>query len=149
GSMQGQRLTSLKSELTNSLDGLLTASSFLVVLFNSDAVPLGGRVKWIDASEPAKRRIYEMLGKVVAGGGTHPSDALEIAFSLKPRPDAIYFMTDGLFDTAVAEQVARLNRQERNLVPIHCIAFGTRDAEALMRQIAQASGGSFTYIAGP
>lgn len=149
GSMQGKRLQSLKIELTNSLDGLLTASSFLVVLFNSDSVPLGGRVKWIDASEPAKRRIYEMLGKVVAGGGTQPEDALDMAFSLKPRPDAIYFMTDGLFDTGVAERITKLNRGDRRPVPIHCIAFGTRDAEALMRQIAQASGGSYTYIAGP
>ncbi len=149
GSMQGERLVSLKQELTNSLDGLLSASSFLVLLFNSDSVPLGGRVKWIDASEPAKRRIFEMLGKVVAGGGTHPEEGFEMAFSLKPRPDAIYFMTDGLFDSAVAEQVSRWNKQDRRIVPIHCIAFGTRDSEALMREIAQASGGSFTYIAGP
>jgi hypothetical protein len=149
GSMQGESLASLKRELTNSLDGLLSASSFLVLLFNSDSVPLGGRVKWIDASEPAKRRIFEMLGKVVAGGGTHPEDAFEMAFSLKPRPDAIYFMTDGLFDTAVAEKVSRWNKQDNRIVPIHCIAFGTRDSEALMRQIAQSSGGSFTYIAGP
>ncbi len=149
GSMQGERLVALKQELTNSLDGLLSASSFLVLLFNSDSVPLGGRVKWIDASESAKRRIFEMLGKVVAGGGTHPEEAFEMAFSLKPRPDAIYFMTDGLFDSAVAEQVSRWNKQDRRIVPIHCIAFGTRDSEALMREIAQSSGGSFTYIAGP
>ena len=90
-----------------------------------------------------------MVAKVVAGGGTHPADAFEMAFTLKPRPDAIYFMTDGLFDEAVAERVLRLNRQGSRPVPIHCIAFGTRDAEALMRQMAQASGGSFTFVPEP
>lgn len=126
GSMQGDRLVALKRELTNSIDGLVGASSFLIVLFNSDAVPLGGRSRWVDASEPNKRRTFEMISKIVAGGGTYPAPAFDIAFSLKPRPDAIYFMTDGLFDPAVADQVARLNRASDRPVPIHCIAFVSR-----------------------
>ncbi|MBX3351518.1 MAG: hypothetical protein KF684_01180 [Phycisphaeraceae bacterium] len=149
GSMQGDRLTALKRELTNSIDGLVGASSFLIVLFNSDAVPLGGRSRWVDASEPNKRRTFEMISKIVAGGGTYPAPAFDIAFALKPRPDAIYFMTDGLFDPAVADQVVRLNRATDRPVPIHCIAFVSREAETLMRDIARASGGTYVYVPGP
>lgn len=149
GSMQGDRLLALKRELTNSVDGLVGASSFLIVLFNSDAVPLGGRARWTDASEPNKRRTMEMIGKVSAGGGTYPAPAFDIAFSLKPRPDAIYFMTDGLFDPAVAEQVSRLNRSGERPTPIHCIAFVSREAESLMRDIARASGGTYVFVPGP
>ena len=149
GSMQGERLVALKRELINSVDGLVGASSFLIILFNSDAVPLGGRARWIDASDANKRRNIEMVNKIIAGGGTYPAPGFDIAFSLRPRPDASYFMTDGLFDPAVAEQVSRLNRSGDRPIPIHCIAFVSREAETLLRDIARASGGTYVYVPGP
>ena len=50
----------------------------------------------------------------------HPP-AFEIAFQqLRPRPDAIFFMTDGLFPPTVAAALPTLNNG-RKPVPIHAI----------------------------
>jgi hypothetical protein len=76
-----------------------------------------------------------------------PFPAFEVVFSLRPRPDAIYFMTDGQFEPSVAVELARLNVEDR--IPIHCICFVSKEAEALMKKIAEDSGGTYTYVAGP
>ncbi len=71
-----------------------------------------------------------------------------MVFKLTPRPEAIYFMTDGLFDPALAQKLVWLNSGSRR-IPIHCIAFVSRDSEVTMKEIAERSGGTYTYIEGP
>jgi hypothetical protein len=57
-------------------------------------------------------------------------------------------MTDGLFDAGIADRVAAMNRTGKK-IPIHCIAFAEKGSEALMRRIAEQSGGTYNYIEGP
>ncbi|MGE3321130.1 MAG: hypothetical protein AB7K52_02595 [Phycisphaerales bacterium] len=148
GSMEGRKIVTLRHELTTSIDGLAENALFLVYFFESQTIPIGNREKWIEATTANKNWAITQVGRVEARGGTEPGGAFANAFSLRPKADAIYFMTDGLFDAAVADRVAAMNRSGRK-IPIHCIAFEERGSEALMRRIAEDSGGTYSYVEGP
>lgn len=146
GSMAiGGKMDAMRSELLRSLNALLENHTFMVVPFSSDAAPLGGRTGWTDATERGKSWARRAAMDLQPVGGTNPSPGFFYVFSQRPKPDAIYFLTDGEFSPTVAAEIAGLNGEFD--VPIHCIAFGTRDAEAVMKRIAEQSGGTYTYVA--
>lgn len=150
GSMEGAKLKTLQIELTESIRRLPESAHFAVVLFSTDATPLGGQARWWKATEQAKGAIAREIRAIRARGGTNPLPAFETAFALKPKPDAIYFMTDGLFSESAAYEIAQINEGAGGaLTPIHCISFVSREAASLMRAIADRSGGSYTHVEGP
>jgi hypothetical protein len=148
GSMEGPKIVTLRRELSSSIDGLPENAQFMIYFFESQTVPIGGRDKWMEAVAKNKNWAINIISRVEARGGTEPGGAFSNAFGLSPKPDAIYFMTDGLFDAGIADRVAAMNRKGKK-VPIHCIAFAEKGSEALMRRIAEQSGGTYTYIEGP
>jgi len=156
GSMAGGRLEALRSELTKSVAELLESSEFFVVPFSSDARPLGGRNAWTQADATGKTWARNTVAAELANAmqGTVPLPGFEIIFAVRPKPDAIYFMTDGeSFPERTLEDVGLLNRQLK--VPIHCIRFGEEgasqsgpdSAEGIMKQIARQSRGTYKFIA--
>lgn len=147
GSMDGARITSLKQELKESVGRLLESSQFLIVPFSTDASYLGGRGAWTDADNKGKKWAEGEIGVMRADGGTNPLPGFKIVFSMRPRPDAIYFMTDGEFDSSVVDELSVMNRTLH--IPIHCICFGSAAGEGLMKQIAKQSKGTYTYVPGP
>lgn len=146
GSMQGAKLAALKDELSGSINTLPDQTAFYVVFFESDAVPMNQSGRWMDATAANKRWVASRIAEVEARGGTNPAPAFSAAFAMRPRPDAIYFMSDGLFDEEVAGQVAAANRGSRK-VPVHCIAYGDDAATELLQRIAEESGGTYAEIA--
>ncbi|MFI4872787.1 MAG: hypothetical protein ACIARQ_13310, partial [Phycisphaerales bacterium JB061] len=68
-------------------------------------------------------------------------------YDIRPRPDAIYFMTDGEFDESIADIIIRRNKERP--MPVHCITFVSREGESVMRRIARETGGTYTHIARP
>jgi hypothetical protein len=149
GSMRGEKLDALKVELNETIGGMMEHMQFFVCFFSHEAYPMGGRAKWTAATDDGKRWAAARIREVESQGGTVPDGAFELVFGMRPRPDAIYFMTDGLFDPGVAEKVAWLNRAAGRKVPVHCLAFVDRSSEGTMREIAERSGGTYTYIEGP
>ncbi len=149
GSMAGPKIEALRRELVNSIDGLLEHSSFQVLFYSSNAHLIGSKTRWLSGNERHKSWASREIRAVPAYGGTEPLPAFEIAFRMKPRPDAIYFMTDGLFDSRVASVVMEFNEQGRRLTPIHCISFVSQEAEKLLRQMASQSGGTYTHVVDP
>ncbi|MDP1660927.1 MAG: VWA domain-containing protein [Phycisphaerales bacterium] len=147
GSMDGEKLDYLKRELAKAIDRLGETASFVVLCFDSETRPLIGTTKLLPAIGKNKKSALEAIGALRAGGGTEPMPALSAALRNRPRPDAIYFMTDGLFDATVVESLRGELRGGRN-VPVHCISFIDRSSEALMRRIAQMSDGSYTHVDG-
>jgi hypothetical protein len=146
GSMSvGGKIEALKTQLSRSVQNLVETSSFMVYTFSDDAAPLGNSKDWVSAIDERKRWARRAIGTMQAGGGTNPINAFRAAFKLRPRPDAVYFMTDGEFDPNVSEEVARLNTGR---APIHCIAFATRDSEAVMKRIATQSKGTYKFVPG-
>jgi hypothetical protein len=149
GSMGVDRLAALQHELTRSVDGLLEQSSFAVIFYASESRILGGRIKWMRANQQHKTLADREIRALTSGGGTQPDKAFDIVFNLRPRPDAIYFMTDGEFQSGVAAKIAHLNESRGQVTPVHCISFVERTSERLLRSIAAQSGGTYTHIPGP
>ncbi len=147
------RMELTQRELDRSIAGLLESAEFFVVFYSNAASPLGSRRIWSDATERKKLWARRELYRAYPDGGTQPMSGFDQVFSLRPPPDAIYFMTDGRFLADVPERIEQLNRRSR--IPIHSIMFGEfsssadRDeVERMMRKIAADSGGSFARVEG-
>lgn len=148
GSMSvGGKIEALKSQILESVNGLLESSHFLIILFSSDSKPLGGRAEWVEAGAAGKRFARLHLLPVIADGGTEPMNGFEMAFAMRPRADAIYFMTDGEFGEDPSDKIAYMNRSLK--VPIHCICFVSNAGEETMKKIARQSKGTYTFVKGP
>lgn len=146
GSMDREgRIDAMRSELSESISGMPDHVAFFVVLYSDTAYALGDKREWIDASGPGKRWARGAIARLSPLGSTKPMPAFEMVYGIRPRPDAIYFMTDGEFEDGVAELIIRRN-QERP-IPVHCITFMSRNAEDIMRRIASETGGTYTHIA--
>ncbi|MBX3389761.1 MAG: VWA domain-containing protein [Phycisphaeraceae bacterium] len=146
GSMSvGGKIDALRAQLVRSIQNLVETSTFAVFTFSDDATPLGNARDWSQAIEERKRWARRCIAGLNPRGGTIPINAFRAAFKLRPRPDAIYFMTDGEFDASVADEIARMNSPR---IPIHCIAFMSRESELQMRRIATQSRGTYTFISG-
>jgi hypothetical protein len=143
---EGRKIDQLKAELTRSTQGLMETSHFLIVKFSSDADVLGEKREWVEASPSGKKVFKTLIATLGPEGGTNPLPGFEIMFSMRPRPDAIYFMTDGEFDSSVVDEVAAMNQKFK--IPIHCIDLGSRAGEDNLKKIANGSKGTFRFIGG-
>lgn len=150
GSMQGERIAELRGALAASINGLYEHARFVVVPYSNTAEPLA-EGEWADGTERLKRKMLGWFNSITPGGGTDPRTAFRVVFDLRPRPDAIYFMTDGVFSSVEDDLLAMLRRENQGggrTIPIHCITLIEQGAEATMRRIADESGGTYTHIGG-
>jgi len=146
GSMDREgRLGGMQAELSESISGMPEHVGFFVVFFADTAFPLGDRRKWTDATGVGKRWARESISRLTPLGATNPLPAFEMVYDIRPRPDAIYFMTDGEFNESIADIIIRRNKERP--IPIHCITFASREGETVMRRIARETGGTYTHIA--
>lgn len=145
GSMIGDRLGELKSQLSSAINEMTETSSFLVVPFSSEAFPLGGKLEWREANGKNKGTASAQIEALAADGGTEAMRGFEEMFRARPRPDVIFFMTDGQFREDVPNTLKSMNKSPR--VKIHCICFEENLSEAQMKQIAKDSGGTYTFVA--
>ncbi len=120
-SMRGNALETVKVELVRTLRSLGPDSQFFVTFFNTQAFPQPGQ-RWLPGGAGVQA-VLPWIGSMSAEGNTDPTPAFELALKwLAPQPDAIFFMTDGIFETRVAAQVALLNQRVPR-IPIHTILF--------------------------
>lgn len=143
---EGTRIETLRKELARSINGLLENSQVFVVAFSTGAESLNQKNEWVEASPSGKKRLAPLIVGLQPVGGTNPMPGLDLIFNMKPRPDAIYFMTDGDFNETVVDEVASLNQKLK--IPIHCICLGTQAGQENMKAIAKQSKGKFTVIGG-
>ncbi|MEL6497854.1 MAG: vWA domain-containing protein [Planctomycetota bacterium] len=149
GSMgQDGRMESMLAELRRSITELGSHVQFYIVFYSEDAFALGNRKEWTDATNAGKRWARQRLETVEPLGSTKPVPGFDLVSRIRPRADAIYFMTDGRFANGEADvdTILALNRERPT--PVHCITFVTREGEASMRRIAEATGGSYTHVPG-
>jgi len=145
GSMEGKRLVMLQEQLNKSVGGLTQNCQFMIVAFADLSQPLGNKKEWRDASDSGRVWARTEIDMIRAAGGTQPKSGIKLIFSMRPRPDAIYFMTDGEFNPEVIDEISKENRRLK--IPIHCICLGNEGGQDAMKQIAKQSGGTFKFIA--
>ena len=74
-------------------------SQYQIYVFNTEtrAVMPGLAGKWLDVGDKAElNSVIEALGKIVPEGGTNLEKAFAATGKLRPRPDNVYLITDGL-----------------------------------------------------
>ncbi len=142
-SMNGPKFEYLKAEILKTLGDLRPGTRFYVILYNEMAEPMPGN-RWVSGRSQAAQAA-RWIRSAQSYGGTDPLPAFQIAFQMTPKPDTIFFMTDGLFSNNVPGEVARLNRGRPKVV-IHTISFIERTAESMLRQIAEDSGGKYRHV---
>lgn len=144
GSMRdGGKFQRAVYELLQSISQLNSDQRYFVFFYNSGTFPMAAAGP-VAATKDQFERTREWVGFSRPDGGTYPLPALLAALEMKP--DAIYFLSDGLFDPRTVHAVRARNRGRLKQIPIHTIAFVNRQSEALMRAIARNSGGKFRFV---
>ena len=143
GSMgRNGKLDRLKEELVRSLQALPSDARFYVLFFSGSTNTL--QKNWLKAS--GSSGFIQQLGRVGSSGGTDPREAIRIALAqLDPKPDAIFFMTDGQIPGDCSGLVNQLNGASPK-VRIHTVAFGADAKGASLSQIAADNGGQYRKV---
>jgi hypothetical protein len=142
----GGRLWLALGELKRSLAGLPDYAWFYVALFSGEVIVPPFQRSWQRAVPGELARIEAWIDRDVStGGGTRPGPAFERLFSLDPKPDAIFFLTDGEVPADTPALVRRLNDRIRPTV-INTVAFGTEAGRTALEEIARDSDGIFRFV---
>jgi hypothetical protein len=152
----------LRRELKRSVGRLKPTQQFNVFIFYSTE---SGKDRFVTDSfaadlQPArpdvKRRFFEWIDRQVPTGSTDPRQAMRRALQLKP--DAVFFLSDGIFEDRIVEDVRQYNRGVR--IRIHGLVFDElllEDVSGIprltegahrMKRIAEESGGKTKIVTG-
>ena len=142
GSMKGERMKTLKSELIGLIQEMGEDRAFGFVMFPHASFPTRG----IDtAKESYKKRAIKFAEGLEVTGTTPISGAVEYAFDKvvkRHNVDTIYLLSDGA-PNKPAEEVRKLIEQ-KNLglyVKIHCVSIGADSA--FLKSVAQDHNGDY------
>lgn len=161
------RIDLLKRETELTLRDLTTDMQFYVYFFSTQPEPMPAPT-WLAGGSDVDRVLPWVKARQPLGG-TRPLPAFQQAFALRPAPDLIYFLTDGSIPSDVPSEVARLNQGLPSRVRINTILLGgnpippavkermskggiknvplrPNSGEALLRQIAEQSGGEYRLV---
>jgi len=134
----------VKRELIRSIQQLEPQQAFHLIFFSAGQPVENPPKRFVPATDYNKVRAIQFIKKIVPEGLTDPAPALKRAFALRPRPDLIYFMTDGDFDPAILQSLRQWNRD--GATQINTIAFLNRAGEPLLRRIAAEHHGQYRFV---
>ncbi|MEM1157795.1 MAG: vWA domain-containing protein [Verrucomicrobiota bacterium] len=105
------------------------------------------RPKWISATNSKKRQAVEHIQETELVYGTDWMPALEYALELDPRPDVIYFMTDGAEGGDQVSKTIGFVEKEFKEITLITIACGVPGAAGSLTRMAEAAGkGEFKLV---
>ncbi len=159
----GTRIEALKKELEKSISSLSAGMNVSVIFFSTtgwtidtkgpDQHEKGWRgngkvpiVPWYPANQRLKGVVIDAVKTMPAKGGTNWYPPLKMAFSMEPRPNIVYLLSDGQ-PTDGEFVLGEMSEINPDGVPIDTIAFelpGT--AAAQLQLIAEDTGGKFSMI---
>lgn len=132
-------------ELARSISDLPDYTYYAIGLFSTHVIEPPNQKGWVRSRRPNVVETLRWLENISPMGGTQPLSAFTRILSLEPRPDVIFFMTDGLIPSTTPSDVNQLLGRGKRVV-IHTIAFGDASSQELMRQIASDTGGTYRYV---
>jgi hypothetical protein len=153
-SMKGAPLQQVKKEIMVTLANLQPTSQFYIIFFNAADIPMP-YPSWLDADKENVAKVKPWVEEMTPLVKSLPHTSFERAFKLRPKPDVIFFMTDGFIPAKenIVGRLARLNAEEPK-VAVHTILFSrpkateTKVAPAAeqLREIAEKNGGTFRRV---
>jgi hypothetical protein len=98
------------------------------------------------------QRFRQWLAAVKLGYYTRPAGSVQLGLDL--QPDAIFLLSDGVFEDQTAALLRKNNlvRKDRRRVPrviVHTIGFHTRDGQRVLQRIADENGGRYVFVPNP
>ena len=153
GSMRGWKMVAARRAVGRMVDSLLDEDRFSVIAFdNTIEQPrhcLGGLVS---ASDRARWRTIEWLGKIDARGGTQMADAMTEAIRLlsscgQQRQPILVVVTDGQVsgEDAILRTVREMSPNGR-IPRIHAIGIDRAVNAGFLRRLADAGGGTCDLV---
>ncbi len=146
GSMEGDRLTLLREEMTRTLERFDDGGRFNVILFSDQVRKWKGKLVEMDERSRASAR--RTIRGMRAGGGTALFDGLEEGLE-DVEVDTIILLSDGMPSVGriqgteqILDEINRRNALRR--VVIHTVSVG--GSSGLLRRLAEASGGAYREV---
>lgn len=172
-SLREEQIAVIKDRLVETLDYLGSGQYFEVVFFSGpcwfvgddaneirkgwgrgknhhdyspppDGLPQG---QWRPARhyilDKARKYVFDTLHTTVGTDWRHP---FQIAYNMDPKPDVIYFLTDGRVDNS--ELTLNIIRSEGRGIPVNTIAFGLKDQDGVssLREMSELTNGEHTAL---
>jgi hypothetical protein len=145
------RLVRALGELKSSIERLSPDQSFYVILFNGQARRMFDENAKAPQPLPAtpynKRRLEKWLASVGTGDATDPRPALQLGLAM--RPNAVFLLSDGVFNVKEAALAEFIDRHNVAGTPIHTIAYEDERSCQTMERIAYLTGGEYRFVESP
>ena len=145
GSMTQQKMSLATSELLRSVKSLPDYAKFFVVFFSSSMDLPSWQKEWVRARKKEFNALANWVSRIDTGGSTEPLGSFRRVLGLNPKPDVVFFLTDGEVYGVTAAEIAKLNKRGRPSV-INTIAYATQESQQLLEQIARESGGVYRFV---
>lgn len=152
-SMRGAQLAQLKKELIKTLEGLDPACQFYIIFFHQTDLPMPFP-NWLDATKENIEKVKPWIMGMNTKLRTLPQSAFTRAFKLNPKPDVIFFMTDGFLQGKpdAISHVSKLNSGEPKVI-VHTIMFTKKKVDVprngaanQLRTLAEKNGGTYRHV---
>ena len=135
--LDGNRRGLAHSELLRAIKALKWPQQYYVIAFDHETLPLPFG-PYVPSGANQARKVSQWLSRLSPQDGTLPGNALRQAIGLKP--DAVFLLTDGQFDTPSPEKIREWNTGQ---VPIHIIDMAPGKPVESLEQIARDSSGVY------
>ena len=132
--------SSVQTELKLAVSSLTDKKYFHIIFFSDGPISEMPDRQLVQATAAKKKNAINFINSIVIGSGTDPKQALDRAFQAKP--DLIYFLTDGQFNTSVVDYILQLNKAGK--VTINTIGFGDSKGQKVLKSIAEQNKGRFS-----
>jgi hypothetical protein len=143
--LEGERMSAAIQELIDSLKKLPNFSQFYILFYSSTVTEPPSQHGWNSARRTTLTRITNEIYRIQPSGGTEPTPAFEQAMELRPLPDVIFFLTDGLIPATCVDDLRNMLPPEKRIV-VHAVAFGSHADIDQMKEIAKLTGGQYKAV---
>lgn len=144
GSMEGLPLEKAKSEILRSVRSLLVSQKYMIIFFDEGEYPMywpNSLPNLAEGTDENLQKTEQWVKNFTVGSGTDPTLAMQRAISF--RPDSIFLLTDGEFDSSITDSIRDQNGGRSQ---INTISFITRDGERALKKIAEQNGGIYRHV---
>lgn len=105
------------------------------------------KMKWTETTAASVREAKKIVDNTPLLYGTIWDWPLEMALDMEPKPDVIYFMTDGTAGANTIKVAKSVGSKAKSLnIKINCVAMMQPSAHDGLDELAKRTGGQFTVV---